>query len=364
MHFRIRFSPEIRKEVIARLQQAYRQGERRLIKRIHALLEIEEDRPVEKVAEDLGLSGQAVRNYIHSFLSKGVVSLIYRRPPGRPAKLTKSQRQKLAVLVEGGPEAAGYDYGGWTTGLIQDLIACQFKVEYSPYYVAELLKNMGFSWQKARFVSDHLEDVAPGRAQWMEKTWPEIKQLAQAKGGMILFGDEASFAQWGSLSYTWAKRGHQPTVKTSGRRQAYKVFGLIDYFSGAVFYQGHRGKFNSESYQAFLLQVMKQTRQHLFLIQDGARYHTSKAMKAFFDAHRERLTVYQLPTYSPDFNPIEYLWRNLKKKATHLRYFKTFDALVNKVEEKLQEISQLPKSVLALMGKYCDSLGTETEATA
>lgn len=362
MQFRIRFSNETRKEVIARLQQAYRIGHVRLIKRIHVLLAAEEGQAVETVAEKLGLTGQGVRNYLHAFLRQGVDSLVYRKPPGRPAKLTKSQRQKLKAMVEAGPEAAGYDWGCWTTGLIQDLVVRHFQVEYSPYYVAELLKNLGFSWQKARFVSDHLENVAPAQEKWMKETWPEIKRGAEAKGGMILFGDEASFAQWGSLSYTWAPRGQQPTVKTSGQRKGYKVFGLIDYLSGTFFYQGHQGKFNADSYQTFLRQVLKQTQQHLILIQDGARYHTSQTMRLFFAEHKERLTVYQLPTYSPEFNPIEYLWRNLKKQATHLRYFKTFADLVNKVEQKLEEIALLPQSVLSLMGKYCASLGTEVGA--
>ena len=363
MQFRIRFSNETRKEVISRLQQAYRIGHARLIKRVHTVLALEAGQTVATIAEMFGLSEQAVRNYLLHFLQRGVASLVYRKPPGRPRKLTKSQRQELIALVEGGPEAAGYDCGCWSTCLIQDLIAVRFKVEYSPYYVAELLKNLGFSWQKARFVSDHLEDVVPGQEKWMQETWPEIKRLAEAKGGMILFGDEASFAQWGSLSYTWGRRGEQPTVKTSGQRKAYKVFGLIDYLSGAFFYRGHQGKFNGDSYQAFLLQVLEQTSQHLILIQDGARYHTSKAMRIFFETHKERITVYQLPPYSPEFNPIEYLWRNLKKQATHLRYFKTFADLVEKVDQKLLEMAHVPEKVLAVMGKYCESLGTEVVTT-
>ena len=76
---------------------------------------------------------------------------------------------------------------------------------------------------------------------------------------MILFGDEASFAQWGSLSYTWAPKGQQPTVKTSGKRKGYKVFGLIDFFSGRLFWQGHTDRFNTESYMAFLEDVLTQT---------------------------------------------------------------------------------------------------------
>jgi hypothetical protein len=66
-----------------------------------------------------------------------------------------------------------------------------------------------------------------------------------------------------------------------GARKAYKVFGLIDYFSGQFFYKAHTGRFNSQSYAAFLLDVLSQTTQPVGMIQDGAQYHTSKAIKRF-----------------------------------------------------------------------------------
>jgi transposase len=300
--------------------------------------------------------------YINAFILRRFESLVYRRPSGRPAKLTPSQRKELAKWIDEGPEAMGYDGGCWNTALIQDLILVRFGVEYNPHYLAQLLKNMGYSYQKARFVSDHLDEVAQERQQWDAVTWPQIVRLAQEKDALVLFGDECSFAQWGSLSYTWARRGQQPEVKTSGKRRAYKVLGLIEFFTGLFFYQAHTGKFTSVSYQAFVSQVVAQTRQHLILIQDGARYHTSKAMKAFFAAHADRITVYQLPRYSPAFNPIEYLWRNVKKLATHLRYFPKFEDLVAKVDDKLQHFAGLPAQILQLMGRYCKTLGTETIA--
>jgi transposase len=193
----------------------------------------------------------------------------------------------------------------------------------------------------------------------MSETWPEILRLAAAKQALILFGDEASFAQWGSLSYTWALRGQQPTVSTSGKRKGYKVFGLIDYRSGQFFYKGQTGRFNSQTYTEFLSEVLQKTQQHIILIQDGAKYHTSKATKQFFEAHSHRLTPFQLPAYSPDFNPIEFLWKKLKKRSTHLRYFKQFEALVRQVDEGLLYFSQTPSEITALMGKYCKSLGAE-----
>ena len=166
---------------------------------------------------------------------------------------------------------------------------------YSVYYIAKLLKNLGFSYQKARFFSDHLDDA--GRRRWLEQTWPGIRELSRQRGGHILFGDEASFPQWGSLSYTWAPRGEQPTVKTSGKRKGYKVFGMIEFWSGKFFSKAIEGRFTSETYAAFVTEVMSKTRKHLIIVQDGARYHTSKYMRAFFAKHADRVTTFQLPSY-------------------------------------------------------------------
>ncbi len=83
-------------------------------------------------------------------------------------------------------------------------------------------------------------------------------------------------------------------------------------------------------------------------------------MHAFFAKHAHRLTVYQLPRYSPEFNPIEFLWRNIKKQATHLRYFPEFEDLTKKVDQKLKCFANLPASILGLMGRYCKTLGKET----
>lgn len=215
--------------------------------------------------------------------------------------------------------------------------------------------------QRARFVADHLADVAEERQTWLTQTWPTVLKQARERHGLILFGDECSFAQWGSLSYTWARRGQQPEVKTSGQRKGYKVFGLIEYFSGAFYYRAQSDKFTGDSYIAFLTEVLDRTQDKpLFLLQDGARYHTSKAVKAFCQAHADRLTVYQLPRYSPEFNPIEFLWRNIKKQATHLRYFPTFADLTAKVDRKLQHFADLPEAIKGLLGRYCQTLGNPT----
>lgn len=350
LNFRLSLYPTQHKALNKRLKYAEQIGNTPLVKRILAILSFCEGLSKEDIASLLRVSVEAVRLWLQDFLLKGVRALDAKKPPGRPPKLTKSQKRQLAQIIDKGPSKAGFIGNCWRSPMIQELIYDRFEVSYSVFYISQLLKNMGFSYQKARFVSDHLDEQA--RERWLKETWPEILALAKKKKAYLLFGDEASFPQWGTLSYTWARKGQQPTVKTSGKRKGYKVFGLIDYFTGRFFYKCQESRFSSDTYCQFLKEVLSKTRKHIVLIQDGAKYHTSAQMKEFFTQHQNRLTVYNLPSYSPDYNPIEKLWKNIKKDGVHLHYFPTFQSLIDKVEESLLFFKDTTKEVLSLFGLY------------
>jgi hypothetical protein len=74
--------------------------------------------------------------------------------------------------------------------MIQQRIDDRCGVLSNVFYIAQLLKNLGFSFQKAAFVSDHLDEQK--RAEWRPKTGPKLLRTAQRKQALLLFGDEAS----------------------------------------------------------------------------------------------------------------------------------------------------------------------------
>jgi transposase len=360
---RIQLSRATVKDLRSRLQHAYRRDDVRLVRRTTVLIDLLVHHvPVAVLCERWGLSPACLYGWQKAFLLRGLDSLVYGHGGGRRPKLSPKQKQRLVELIDAGPLVVGCETACWTSVLLRVLIWREFGVLYNCQYVCTVLHNLGFSFQKARFVSDHLD--AARRQHWLQQAWPRILRAAQRHNGLILFEDEASFAQWGSLSYTWARRGQQPEVKTSGKRKGYKVFGAIEYFSGRLFYQGIEGRFNSESYQGFLQMIMEKTTQPLFLIHDGARYHTSAATQAFLAAHRHRITVEPLPSYSPDYNPIEYLWKKTKKRATHNQYFKEFAALTVSVDKALAYFATHPGTVLGLFGLYCEESGLELKQAA
>ena len=73
----------------------------------------------------------------------------------------------------------------------------------------------------AALVSDKRDDEEHERKRkrWEKETWPSILKRARQLKAVILFGDEVSFAQGGSLFRTWTPRGKQPKVPTCGKRK-------------------------------------------------------------------------------------------------------------------------------------------------
>jgi transposase len=363
VRLRIQVSSATAKALHTKLQQAYLKDDMRLVRRTTVLIDLLVHQvPIPVLCERWRLSASCLYDWQRAFLLHGLDSLVYRHSGGRRPQLTPRQKKRLVELIEAGPLVVGCETACWAAVLIRVLIWREFGVLYNRQYVCTLLHNLGFSFQKARFVSDHLN--AATRLAWLEQKWPTIVRAATRRKGLILFEDEASFAQWGSLSYTWARRGRQPEVPTSGKRKGYKVFGAIEYFSGRLFYQGIEGRFTSESDQVFLTMIMAHTTQHLFLIHDGARYHTSASTQAFLAAHSTRITAEPLPSYSPDYNPIAYLWKKTKKRATHNQYFKEFAVLTASVDKALAYFATHAETVLCLFGLYCEESGLALKQAA
>jgi len=284
---RITLTSKTLKTLKEKRDEAERKNDFRLFKRITGIIAVSEQMKFSDIAELLEVSVESVRLWIRDFIQVGYRSLHILKPKGRTSKLTKQQKGELERIIEDGPEQAGYPGLCWRSPMIQDLIFRNYKVVYSVFYIAELLKNMGFSFQKAQFESGHLNGTE--RKIWLWKTWPEIIKKAREIGAYIFFGDEASFPQWGTLNYTWAKKGVTPVVKTSGNRRGYKVFGMIEYFTGKFFCQAQEKRLDSSSYIHFLETVLEKTKKHLFLIQDGSGYHTSAEVERFFLDNADRL---------------------------------------------------------------------------
>jgi transposase len=312
---------------------------------------------VSEIASLLGIGTRTVYDWFNKFSIYRFSWLFgfHYKGRGRKSKLTKEQRDKLYTIIVDGPEKYGFDCGIWNAPMIVCVIEKEFKVTYDSRYVCTLLHKIGLSYQKASFISCKIDDEEhqKKREEWSAKTWPEILRKAKETDSVVIFVDEVSFAQWGSLARTWAPIGKQPMIKTSGKRKGLKMFGAIEFKNGHFQYMECADKFNGTSYIEYLKQLLCTFSQSIILVEDGAKYHTSAAVNRFKEEKNSegRLYCYRLPSYSPDKNPIEKLWKKTKRDATHCKFFPTFEDLRSAVVKAFKKYMEDAREIISVMRK-------------
>jgi transposase len=169
----------------------------------------------------------------------------------------------------------------------------------------------------------------------------------------LLFADEASFRQDPTLYQTWARRGCQPLVPTTGQRNTQKVFGAVDIRRPSVEFVVGEAMFNGQTYTAFLNSLAhRYRRQEVFLVQDNAPYHDGPEVKAWLGEYGHRFHLVSLPKYSPDLNAEERIWHHVRVSATHNRYFPTKKEFVDTLSRKLKDIAEHPEQIVGYMKPF------------
>jgi transposase len=130
-----------------------------------------------------------------------------------------------------------------------------------------------------------------------------------------------------------------PVLLHAPTRRSIAVFGAVNLRSGKLVTM-YASPFNTESFGVFLRQVERhrdRQRRNL-LILDNASYHRHPAVP-------DSLSLLPLPPYSPELNPIERVWKLLRRLRVHNVYFETFQHLVDEVSDQLVEWAK-PNTVL------------------
>jgi len=127
--FRITFSKSNVRRFQQELDKAYKRGDKRMVRQLWVLLMVGCKVALETILSVWNVSQQTVYNWLNDFPAYQFDSLEYPKVPGRPPRLTKSQKRDLAQWIEEGSGACGYPTGCWTSILIQE----KFHVMYNRF---------------------------------------------------------------------------------------------------------------------------------------------------------------------------------------------------------------------------------------
>ena len=153
-----------------------------------------------------------------------------------------------------------------------------------------------------------------------------------------------------TITSCWSPSSEQVNVESAGNDEKHQLFGSVDYRTGDIIFSDQQRKRTSE-YISHLEQILaKYPDRPIILITDNYQIHKTKAVKELERRHFGRLLQVYLPTYSPHLNPIEMLWRHVRRLVTHNYKFDTIAAVIEAVRRVLEQLSKHADQVLSIIG--------------
>lgn len=161
----------------------------------------------------------------------------------------------------------------------------------------------------------------------------------------LLFGDEMRYGLISNFRRSWSKVGERTIIDSQQSFDNRYLFSAVSPLSGKSFHLIGIDGFDSDAVHVFLLELKKQYCDKLvILVWDNAPCHRPKI-------HREipGLIVIFLPPYSPQLNPCERFFEELRK-ATACTIFETIEAQQEIIEKKLIALTDDLAGMKQLLG--------------
>jgi transposase len=300
----------------------------------------------------LGLHRRTIYTWLATERTEGHEALRARPVPGRPRKLAEEQLGELAGLIaQSDPRDHGFAVALWTREIIRQLIAARFGVQLTVASVGRTLHNLGFSAQRPLYRAEQADPVAVTR--WREIEYPKIAAQAKATGGTVFFVDEAGVRSDYHAGTTWAPVGRTPTVAATGARFGLNMISAIS-AQGALRFSVLTGTLTAAGFIAFLKRLMHDAAHTggdpVFCIVDNHPAHRAKAVDRFVDSTDGALRLFRLPAYSPQLNPDEWVWKNVKHDGVAPAAPKGPEQMKAVVTARLRRLQRLPHIVRGFFG--------------
>ncbi len=185
------------------------------------------------------------------------------------------------------------------------------------------------------------------------------KKNARRRKAWILFQNESGVSERPAVRRTWAPKGETPVLIHAFNWKKLSVSAALGYrWDGArcrLWFQSKAGSYNDESLICFLRELKKHLRgQKAILIWDGLPAHKSRRMKQYLESQHGWLAVEMLPGYSPDLNPVEALWGNIKGQELANRCVEGLGEAEEAVGKGMKRVrhSELPFSFIRHAGLF------------
>lgn len=268
-----------------------------------------------EIVEILDVSLRHVQNTKKLYEDGGIASIKPKtrgRRKGDKRSLTPEQEKEIQRLItDKYPEQLKLAGCMWTRENIRDLILRKYKIGMPLSTLGYYLARWGFSVQrpaKRAYKQDEKRIDA-----WLNEEFPGITVRAEAENAEVFFGDETGVQNTANYAKGYAPIGKTPIVRVESKKMKLNMLSAISK-RGKLRFILYKDNMNSDKLIDFMRRLIRDTLKKIFLILDNLRVHHSKKVKAWLEKHKDKIEVFFLPPYAPEYNPDELLNADLKRE--------------------------------------------------
>jgi transposase len=321
---------------------------------------------VPELAQMFDLSKATVRIYLKRYNNNGLKGLVPNYRSGRTASLNWTKEQWLDVLNQAPSDFEKLESGAknWSQALLQQYLAEYHQVHLSQPAISKTLRKVGVNWRRAKLTVTSPDPLYTVKRQRLETLKAKAlqgdltSQEAQhpppdppPKRAYLVFFDSTDLHWCPDLGCGYTAQGSQIKVASPGLNNPwYALFGSLIFPSGEGLYTIHEHKRHQEVAAHLQLLIQRDPEGFWFVVMDNASAHTTAQLDPFWQQHQDRLEPVYLPTYSPNLNLIERLWRFMRSQLTRNQFYENLTALSETVVNWLEH---LPFS------RFCSLMGLD-----
>jgi transposase len=314
------------------LKRMKRQEIGRVSTRAHIILLSSRGYSAPQISEIHDVTGPMVYKWMDRFDEEGPPGLYDRDREGRPPKIDEEVEQEIERLLEGNPTEEGENATRWTTDRIAEHLDRELDVDVHPETVRDALNRLDYSWTRPK------RKLPPVDPEAYRKRLEAIVEAVSQAGpdASVLVEDETTIKRFPPIRRQWQPVGEQRPVMVPESNEDFTLYGTLDLTSGATHARAYE-KGRSDYTIQYLESLLEATKGEVLLIWDQAKWHTSKKVRQWLEKH-DRIETHLLPVRSPETNPMEDLWRELKEQVAACLE-RSLDTLLESAQQYLSNLS-------------------------
>jgi transposase len=315
--------------------------------RFLAMIHLQEGKTFTEIGKNLKVDRHTVAEWLKRFEYEGVRGMGDKKRSGRNTTLPRSKedrfKKEVAKLQE---DREGGHVGGED---IRRMLKEVFGAEYSLSGVYDLLKRIGMVWITGRTVHPNADMEAQNefRDNFTEKAKDVLPADIDINKVDIWFQDEARVGQRGTATRIWTEKGSRTGIVMQQQFNSVYIFGAVcplnDEAVGIV--MPYADTSATETHLKIISQQVLEGR-HALIIVDRAAWHTTPKLHV-----PENISLLPLPPYSPELNPTEQVWEQLRRNSLSNRCFKNYEAIVDACCDAWNFFTAIPGTIKSLCSR-------------